>query len=362
MRVGEHAGLQQREVRVVAAVQRQLIDRFRPDQITELGARDVDERRAARDRHLLAQATDLQREVDHQRLGDRQLHVAADVRLEPGQLGAQLLGARRQPSDDVSAFRVRATVRDSAVSAFRGDRDPGQRARSGSSTVPAIVVEVWAAAAGEQRDEARRARTKAEWTGRISAELHGAGKSALDRRFASDRRLVSSGLPGDGLCDKDAWPRRPVRALEASCACVGPRLSVDRRPRRYTQPVSSMSGSDGPRHRRVYVLHQDVWFWRHARPLVFGFLPVGLFYHGGYCVAVALLMWLLMRLAWPSHLEDRRGRVDSGGHRLRISRHHPLHRHLRVAHRAARRRGEEYFLAGRSLGRPSSWPRCSAPT
>ncbi|HUP41383.1 MAG TPA: hypothetical protein VM115_14765 [Vicinamibacterales bacterium] len=31
----------------------------------------------------------------------------------------------------------------------------------------------------------------------------------------------------------------------------------------------------------VYVLHHDFWFWREARPLVFGFLPVGLFYHRG---------------------------------------------------------------------------------
>ena len=53
----------------------------------------------------------------------------------------------------------------------------------------------------------------------------------------------------------------------------------------------------------VYLMHQDVWFWRDARPLVFGFLPVGLAYHAGYCVAVALLMWALTRVAWPTHLE-----------------------------------------------------------
>jgi hypothetical protein len=58
----------------------------------------------------------------------------------------------------------------------------------------------------------------------------------------------------------------------------------------------------------VYALHQDVWWWRDARPLVFGFLPIGLAYHGGYCLAVALLMWLLTRLAWPSHLEDGEAR------------------------------------------------------
>ena len=40
----------------------------------------------------------------------------------------------------------------------------------------------------------------------------------------------------------------------------------------------------------VYVLHQDVWLWRAARPLVLGFLPVGLAYHAAYCVLVFLLM------------------------------------------------------------------------
>jgi hypothetical protein len=55
----------------------------------------------------------------------------------------------------------------------------------------------------------------------------------------------------------------------------------------------------------LYVLHQDVWFWRSARPLVFGFLPVGLFYHALFSVAAAGLMALLVRFAWPGHLERR---------------------------------------------------------
>lgn len=53
----------------------------------------------------------------------------------------------------------------------------------------------------------------------------------------------------------------------------------------------------------VYALHQDLWFWRDARPLVFGFLPPALAYHAGYCLLVALLMWWLTRTAWPGHLE-----------------------------------------------------------
>jgi hypothetical protein len=53
----------------------------------------------------------------------------------------------------------------------------------------------------------------------------------------------------------------------------------------------------------LYVLHQDFWFWRSAQPIVFGFLPVGLFYHICFTLVVALLMFALVKLAWPSELE-----------------------------------------------------------
>jgi hypothetical protein len=54
----------------------------------------------------------------------------------------------------------------------------------------------------------------------------------------------------------------------------------------------------------LYALHQDFWFWREARPLVFGFLPIGLFYHAAYTVAASGLLWMLVRSHWPAHLED----------------------------------------------------------
>jgi hypothetical protein len=53
----------------------------------------------------------------------------------------------------------------------------------------------------------------------------------------------------------------------------------------------------------VYALHQDVWLWSAARPLVLGFLPIGLLYHLAYCVLAALLMALLVAQAWPERLE-----------------------------------------------------------
>ena len=53
----------------------------------------------------------------------------------------------------------------------------------------------------------------------------------------------------------------------------------------------------------LYVLHQDIWFWRSSH-LVFGFIPIGLFYQGCFSIAAALLMWLLVTFAWPAHLEQ----------------------------------------------------------
>src|SRR5262249_54511545 len=65
----------------------------------------------------------------------------------------------------------------------------------------------------------------------------------------------------------------------------------------------------------LYLLHQDFWFWRATAPIIFGFLPIGLFYHICYTLAISALMWLLVRQAWPSHLEEGRGDREIGGGR-----------------------------------------------
>jgi hypothetical protein len=54
----------------------------------------------------------------------------------------------------------------------------------------------------------------------------------------------------------------------------------------------------------LYLLHQDFWLWGEARPLVFGVLPIGLFYHAAFTVATSLAMALLVRLLWPSALDS----------------------------------------------------------
>ena len=78
-----------------------------------------------------------------------------------------------------------------------------------------------------------------------------------------------------------------------------------------------MKGSMSPRLRRgasppFSVPRRDSRAQRSsdATPLVFGVLPIGLFYHAAYTVAVSLVLLLIMPLVWPSHLEpaDERGR------------------------------------------------------
>jgi len=53
-----------------------------------------------------------------------------------------------------------------------------------------------------------------------------------------------------------------------------------------------------------YALHQDFWNWTSARPLLFGFLPIGLAYHAAYAVGAAVIMRLLVQVAWPAKLEQ----------------------------------------------------------
>ena len=54
----------------------------------------------------------------------------------------------------------------------------------------------------------------------------------------------------------------------------------------------------------LYVLHQDYWNWSSYEPLIFGFLPVGLAYHGAFSVLCAVMMFLMVKFAWPAHLDD----------------------------------------------------------
>lgn len=63
----------------------------------------------------------------------------------------------------------------------------------------------------------------------------------------------------------------------------------------------------------LIALHQDFWFWREARPLVFGFLPPALWYHVAYCFAASALMAALVKWAWPGDDEQSRSRDREPG-------------------------------------------------
>jgi len=54
----------------------------------------------------------------------------------------------------------------------------------------------------------------------------------------------------------------------------------------------------------VYALHQDFWNWHRHEPLLFGLFPPGLWYHLAYSGLAALTMALLVKFAWPAHLEE----------------------------------------------------------
>jgi len=49
----------------------------------------------------------------------------------------------------------------------------------------------------------------------------------------------------------------------------------------------------------LVILHQDCWFWSDTR-LVFGFIPVALFYHMCVSIAAGVTWFLATKFAWPS--------------------------------------------------------------
>ena len=62
----------------------------------------------------------------------------------------------------------------------------------------------------------------------------------------------------------------------------------------------------------LLILHQDNWFWNDGT-LVFGFMPIGLFWHA--CISVgATLTWALATvIAWPVHEEEMGSGLDASG-------------------------------------------------
>ena len=52
----------------------------------------------------------------------------------------------------------------------------------------------------------------------------------------------------------------------------------------------------------VYLMHNDIWFWDNPS-LVMG-IPIGLFYHIVYCFVASVLLFLLIKNAWPKFVDE----------------------------------------------------------
>lgn len=48
----------------------------------------------------------------------------------------------------------------------------------------------------------------------------------------------------------------------------------------------------------LLILHQDNWLWNNDT-LLFGFLPIGLFWHACISVGATLTWFLATKIAWP---------------------------------------------------------------
>ena len=48
----------------------------------------------------------------------------------------------------------------------------------------------------------------------------------------------------------------------------------------------------------LLILHQDNWFWTDDT-LVFGFMPIGLFWHACLSIGASLTWALATKIAWP---------------------------------------------------------------
>jgi hypothetical protein len=48
----------------------------------------------------------------------------------------------------------------------------------------------------------------------------------------------------------------------------------------------------------LLIFHQDNWFWTDDT-LVFGFMPIALFWHAGISIGATLTWFLATKIAWP---------------------------------------------------------------
>lgn len=70
----------------------------------------------------------------------------------------------------------------------------------------------------------------------------------------------------------------------------------------------------------IYVLfvllifaHQDFWWWHSEKPLILGFIPIGLAWHVGISIGAACLGALAVKYAWPADVDEIEEQAAGGG-------------------------------------------------
>ncbi|TWT87440.1 hypothetical protein Mal64_29790 [Pseudobythopirellula maris] len=53
----------------------------------------------------------------------------------------------------------------------------------------------------------------------------------------------------------------------------------------------------------LLVLHQDIWFWNDGT-LVFGFMPIALFFHACISIAASVTWFMATKFCWPTGVDD----------------------------------------------------------
>ena len=53
----------------------------------------------------------------------------------------------------------------------------------------------------------------------------------------------------------------------------------------------------------LLIAHQDFWYWT-DETLVYGIIPIGLFYHACLSVVAGVFWFLVCSFAWPKDLEE----------------------------------------------------------
>ena len=53
----------------------------------------------------------------------------------------------------------------------------------------------------------------------------------------------------------------------------------------------------------LILLHQDVWFWNN-KTVLFGFMPITLFWHACISLGASATWYLATKIAWPQELQE----------------------------------------------------------